>query len=66
MKTTYLHLHNNPNRRAEFWSTDDAGPVLVINYRDSSSTVLFLQEDWLKHEDFCVHVCSIETAHGNL
>lgn len=63
MKTTYLNLHNQPNRRAEFWSCEDDGPVLVINYREASATVQLLQEDWLQHEDFCVHICSTETAY---
>lgn len=58
MKTTYLTLHSQPNRRAEFWSTEDEGPVLVVNYKDSSVMVNELQAAWLMQEDFCVHICS--------
>lgn len=58
MKTTYLNLHSTPNRRAEFWSDSDEGPVLVVNYRDSSVMVAELQAAWLTSPDFCVHICS--------
>lgn len=58
MKTTYLNLSDRPNRRAEFWSCDDEGPVLVINYRDTSVCVNELQVAWLTSPDFCVHICS--------
>lgn len=58
MKTTYLNLHDKPNRRAEFWSDSDKGPVLVVNYRDTSVMVNELQQAWLTEPDFCIHICS--------
>lgn len=58
MKTTYLNLHDKPNRRAEFWSDSDEGPMLVVNYRDTSVMVNELQQAWLTSPDFCVHICS--------
>ena len=60
MKTTYLTLDPTPNRRAEFWSCEDDGPVLVVSYRDTSVVVNELQAAWLTSPDFCVHICSNE------
>lgn len=62
MKTTYLNLHPQPNRRAEFWSLEDEGPVLVISYRDDHPMIPLLSSSWLTEPDFCVHICSSETT----
>jgi len=64
MKTTYLNLHPQPNRRAEFWSCEDEGPILVITYKDAHPVIPELFATWLTQENFCVHICSqTETNH---
>ncbi len=57
-RTIYLNLHPQPNRRAEFWSCDDEGPVLVISYKDDHPMISLLSVSWLTEPDFCVHICS--------
>lgn len=60
-RTTYLTLHSQPNRRAEFWSDSDEGPVLVFSYRDdqpNQQAIEILSRMWLTMPDFCVHICS--------
>lgn len=62
MKITYITLAPTPNRRAEFWSESDEGPVLVFSYRDSNATVNILAETWLQQPNFCVHICSTDES----
>jgi len=58
MKTTHITLSNQPNRRAEFWSESDEGPVMVYHYRDKHPVIIELAEQWLMNENYCVHICS--------
>lgn len=66
MKTTYINLHPQPNRRAEFWSESDEGPVLVFSYKDTRATVNLLAETWLQQPNFCVHICSCDEPSQNI
>lgn len=59
-KTAHLILHKSPNRRTEFWSDDDKGPVLVISHKDFDTLVADLAEVWLRQPNYCVNTCSIE------
>ena len=60
MKTAHLILHKTPNRRTEFWSDSDEGPVLVISHRDFDTLVADLGEVWLRQANYCVNTCSVE------